>query len=162
MRAPVRAGLLTALVILVVDQASKWLIMEQVFRRWPPPIELTEFFNLVMVWNRGVSFGMLASDSQATRWLLVAVALLITAGLGYWLARVERRLNALSIGLVIGGAIGNVVDRLRFGAVADFFDVHAFGYHWPAFNVADSAITVGVCLLLVDGLVERKETSAAR
>lgn len=157
-----RLGLVAALVILLADQASKWLILEVVFRQWPPPIEVTGFFNLVMVWNRGVSFGMLASDSDTTRWLLVALALAITAGLGYWLTRIDRLLPALSIGLVIGGAIGNVIDRLRFGAVADFFDVHVLGYHWPAFNVADSAITVGVCLLLVDGLFERKEASATR
>lgn len=103
-----------------------------------------------MVWNRGVSFGMFATDAETTRWLLTALALAISAGLVWWLRRQTNGLAVLAIGLVIGGAVGNAIDRIRYGAVADFFDVHVAGWSWPAFNVADSAITVGVLLLLLD------------
>jgi signal peptidase II len=88
----------------------------------------------------------------------VALAGVVSIGLLWWLGRVETRLAALSIGLVLGGAVGNVVDRLRFGAVFDFLDVHAWGWHWPAFNLADSAISVGVVLLLLESLSGARES----
>jgi len=116
-------------------------------------VGLTGFFSLVPVWNRGVSFGILAARDGSTAWLLSGVALVVAVGLIAWLSRVERALLALSLGLVIGGALGNVIDRGRFGAVFDFLDFHVASWHWPAFNVADSAITVGVALLLLDGLL---------
>ncbi len=165
-----RRGLTIAAAVLALDQLVKWIMLDRVFGIagpwdtpiWPPPfIEVTPFFNLVMVWNRGVSFGLFSHDADAMRWLLIAVALAITAGLAIWLRRVDRPFVAVSIGLVIGGAIGNVIDRLRFGAVADFLDFHLFGYHWPAFNVADSAISIGVVLLLYDGLAGRPDDRAA-
>lgn len=146
-----RLGLAAAVVLFVVDQASKWLIVGVVMQP-PRIIEVTPFFNLVMAWNRGVSFGLFASDSTLAPWLLTALALAIAVALVVWLARAETRLQAFAIGLIIGGALGNVIDRVRFGAVADFLDFHAAGYHWPAFNAADSAITVGVVLLLYDAL----------
>lgn len=157
--APVRFGLLAAGMVLLLDQVVKWLMLAKVGMEGPPRrfIEVTGFFNLVMVWNRGVSFGMFYNDAAALRWVLIAIALAITAGLLVWLFRVERRWLALSIGLVIGGAIGNVIDRLRFGAVADFFEFHVSGYYWPAFNVADSAITIGVALIVIDSLFGRQE-----
>ncbi|MDJ0948035.1 MAG: signal peptidase II [Alphaproteobacteria bacterium] len=146
-----RLGLPIAAVLLVIDQLSKWVIVSQVMQP-PRVIEVTGFFNIVMAWNTGVSFGMFASDSPYGRWALVALALAISAGMAVWLLRAETRLQAAALGLVIGGALGNVIDRLRFGAVADFLDFHAGGYHWPAFNAADSAIAVGVALLLYDAL----------
>lgn len=147
----IRFGLAVAAVVLVADQVSKWWILEQVMQ--PPRfIEITGFFNLVMVWNPGVSFGMFGGSGEIGRWVLSAFALAISGFLLNWLRQVDRRFPAVAIGLVIGGAIGNVVDRVRFGAVADFLDFHLFGYHWPAFNVADSAITVGVAILLIDSL----------
>ena len=154
----VRTGLIVAAVVLVLDQITKWLILNVVFdlpdpigpHSTHPSITITGFFNLVMVWNRGVSFGLLASDAEMTRWLLIGLALIISAVLAVWMARTPRPVLRLVLGAVIGGALGNVIDRLRFGAVADFFDVHAFGYHWPAFNIADSAISLGVVVLLID------------
>ena len=151
-----RNGLTLALAVLVIDQTTKWWI---VFTVMQPPrvIPVTPFFNLVMGWNRGVSFGMLDSESSATAWILSLVALAISAALGVWLYRSDRLRVALGIGLVIGGAVGNVVDRVRWGAVADFLDLHWAGYHWPAFNVADSAITVGAAVLILDSLFVREK-----
>jgi lipoprotein signal peptidase len=106
-----------------------------------------------MVWNRGVTFGLLAGEAWWHPWLLAAIALGVSAALVVWLARAPDRWTALAIGLVLGGAIGNVIDRVRFGAVADFIDLHAFGWHWYVFNVADSAIVIGVILLLAHALL---------
>lgn len=144
--------------MLVLDQASKLWLLDVMEANGFRGIEVTGFFNLVMVWNRGVSFGLLNSPEMAsvTRWLLVALALAISAGLAVWLRRLSGRLPVWGVGLVIGGAVGNAIDRVAYGAVVDFFDVHAFGWHWPAFNVADSVITVGVALLLVDALLAPK------
>ena len=147
----IRFGLTVAAVVLVADQISKWVILDQVMNP-PRIIEVTGFFNLVMVWNPGVSFGMFGDSGEIGRWLLTVLALGICAFLVHWLRQLDRRLPALAIGMVIGGAIGNVIDRVRFGAVADFLDFHAMGYHWPAFNIADSGITVGVALLVFDQL----------
>ena len=146
-----RLGLGVAILVIVFDQATKWWIIEVVMQP-PRIIELTPFFNLVMGWNRGISFGLFDGDSAINVWILPLVALAIVAALVVWLRRVQGAWLASAIGLVIGGALGNVVDRLRFGAVADFLDFHVAGYHWPAFNVADSGITVGVAMLVLDSL----------
>ncbi len=146
-----RPGLVVAAVVILFDQATKWWIVDVVMQP-PRIIPLTPFFNLVMGWNRGVSFGLFDGDSALNVWILPLVALAIVAALVVWLRRVQGAWLASAIGLVIGGALGNVVDRLRFGAVADFLDFHVAGYHWPAFNVADSGITVGVAMLVLDSL----------
>lgn len=141
-----------ALAILLLDQASKWLILVAVMRP-PRVIEVTEFLNLVLVYNRGVSFGLFnhaGSGMQAT--LLIVIALVIVAALIVWSRRSEDRWVHSAIGLVIGGAIGNVLDRLIHPGVVDFIDLHAAGYHWPAFNVADSAIVAGVVIILAQTL----------
>lgn len=153
-----RNGLILALAVLVVDQITKWWIVFTVMQL-PQVIPVTPFFNLVLGWNRGVSFGMLDSDFQAGVWILSLVAVAISAALGVWLYRADRLRVALSIGLVIGGAVGNVIDRVRWGAVADFLDLHWAGYHWPAFNVADSAITIGALILILDSLFVREKKS---
>jgi signal peptidase II len=145
-------GLGLAAVVVALDQATKARMMGLLLDP-PRMIGLTDFFDLVPVWNRGVSFGILSSRDGTTAWLLGGVALLVAAGLVVWLSRIERPLLALSLGLVIGGALGNVVDRGRFGAVFDFLDFHVARWHFPAFNLADSAITIGVALLLLDGLL---------
>lgn len=151
-----RLGLGIAAVALVLDQAAKaWLLGVMAAR--PEGIVLAPFFNLVMVWNRGISFGLFRSDDPAQAWLLVGLSAAVVLVLVVWLTRVRAALPATGIGLVIGGAVGNIIDRLRFGAVADFFDAHAFGWHWPAFNLADSAIVAGVGLLLLDALFARPE-----
>ena len=147
-----RFGLLLAAAVAVLDQISKlWIVLDVMAP--PRVIEVTPFFNIVMVWNRGVTFGLLSDGAPWTQYAVGAVALAVSAALVVWLARATSRLLAAGLGLVIGGAIGNLVDRAVHGAVADFLDFHAFGYHWPAFNVADAAITVGVAALLLDGLI---------
>lgn len=148
-RLPV-CGLLVAAVVLAADQLSKLFFLD-LMQQNPNGIVVTPFFNLVMVWNTGVSFGLFQEDSDFRSWTLVIVALAVLVWLGLWLWRCRSALVATALGVIVGGAIGNIIDRLRFGAVFDFLDFHAFGQHWPAFNVADSAIVVGVGLLLLDG-----------
>ncbi len=149
-------GLGLALLLLILDQISKWWIVGTVMNP-PRRIELTPFFNLVMVWNPGVTFG-LGNNVEWGRWLFAGLALVIVVILVGWLRRATHVWVAVALGLVIGGAIGNVIDRLRWGAVADFLDFHAFGWHWPAFNLADAGIVVGVLLLVFDALVGRKDS----
>lgn len=156
-RRSVLSGLLIALGILVADQISKLYFLD-LMQRNPAGIEVTSFFNLVMVWNTGVSFGLFSEDSASRSWTLIAVSLAVMVWLGIWLWRNQSGLVAVALGMIIGGAFGNVIDRYRFGAVFDFLDFHAFGYHWPAFNVADSAIVLGVGLLLLDGFRPQKTT----
>lgn len=153
-----RLGLLVALPVILVDQLTKWWMLS-VFAEPPYSITVTGFFNLVLVWNRGVSFGLFDTSADWGPFLLSGLALFISICLVIWLRRVESRLVAVALGLVLGGALGNVIDRFVHGAVVDFLDFHAFGQHWPAFNVADSAITVGVALLLYDSLFEGRKTS---
>jgi signal peptidase II len=146
-------GLLLAAGILALDQAVKYVMYVYLILGFRPSVEVTPFFNLVVVWNYGVSFGMFNTGSSEAAYLFVGLALAIVGALGAWLARAENGLIRVGLGLVIGGAIGNVVDRLNYGAVFDFFDFHAFGWHWPAFNVADAAITCGVACLFWDAFV---------
>jgi signal peptidase II len=148
-----RLGLAVAAVILAADQATKWWILEVVRLPEIGRIVVTPFLNLTMVWNRGVTFGLLAGEAWWHAWLLATVALGVAVALLVWLARAPDRWTAIAIGLVLGGAVGNVIDRMRFGAVADFVDLHAFGWHWYVFNLADSAIVVGVGLLLAHALL---------
>ncbi|MFD1111252.1 signal peptidase II [Pseudoroseomonas ludipueritiae] len=133
---------------LALDQASKWWILTAVM---DPPrlIPVAPFFNLTLGFNRGVSFGLLAADSPATPWLLSGFALAVLLGFGIWLARDSQPRHGLAAGLIGGGALGNVVDRLRQGAVTDFLDFHWAGYHWPAFNIADTLIFLGAALLVL-------------
>lgn len=148
-----RLGLAVAAVVLALDQASKWWVLEVLRLPERQRIVVLPFLNLTMVWNRGVTFGLLAGDAWWHPWALAAVALGVAAALLVWLIRAPDRWTAFAIGLVLGGAVGNVIDRVRFGAVADFIDLHAFGWHWYVFNLADSAIVVGVGLLLAHALL---------
>jgi len=148
----IRLGLAIALMVLVLDQLTKWLALD-VLDLGARPIVVTSFFNLVLVWNRGVSFGMLDGIGAITPWLLSGLALGVVIGLLFWLKQSAHPLIATGLGLVIGGAFGNVVDRVRYGAVVDFLDFHLAGYHWPAFNIADAGICIGAGLILVDGLL---------
>lgn len=145
-----RLGLVVAVVILLADQASKMFFLDLVARHSPPVIEVAPFFNLVQVWNTGVSFGLFQEDSALRSWILIGVAAAVLVWLLLWLRRAQTSLVAVALGAIIGGAIGNIIDRIRFGAVFDFIDLHALGWHWPAFNLADSAIVAGVGLLLLD------------
>jgi signal peptidase II len=146
-----RLGLGVALVVVVLDQALKAWALALVFDP-PRVLEITPFFNLAPAWNRGVSFGLLAHESPWAPWLLAALAVAIVVFLLRWLSRAESPLVAVALGLVLGGAVGNAIDRLRFGAVVDFLDFHALGWHFWAFNLADSGITLGAAALLLSGL----------
>ena len=170
-RSVLKQGLGLAGLLVLLDQLSKWAMLEQVFGLdylraeyaafpWSQPIEVTGFFNLVTVWNRGVSFGLFANDHGAGPYILSGVAVLVSVVLVVLLRRTASLWLGLAYGIVIGGAIGNVVDRLRFGAVFDFLDFHLAGQHWPAFNLADSAIFIGVAMILLDGLVARRAKDA--
>lgn len=159
-------GLIIGLII--CDQLCKWLILEKIFKpelgkeptgflnwfsmteRLPfISLDYTSFFNLTMVWNEGISFGLFQSGNP---WPLIIVALLISTIFTIWLFRTQNWVEAISLSMVIGGAIGNVIDRFHFGAVADFFDFHIMGWHYPAFNIADSCITLGIVILVVNSL----------
>jgi signal peptidase II len=150
-------GVGLAVLVLIVDQVTKWWVINEVMNP-PRVIPVTPFFNLVMGWNRGISFGLMNRESAFNAWVLPLVAVVIVVILSVWLWRNERTIVAIAIGLVIGGALGNVVDRLRYGAVADFLDFHAAGIHWPAFNVADTSITVGAAILVLESLFARRES----
>lgn len=155
-----RFGLILSAIVFAFDQLSKWAILG--WMRFSPPgcleagvncraIDVTSFFDLRMVWNRGVSFGLLRADQDLARWGLVALSFAISGVFLWWLRTAERRLTAVALGLVIGGALGNVVDRIRYGAVADFLDFSGLWFPW-VFNVADAAISVGAVLLAIDML----------
>jgi lipoprotein signal peptidase len=154
-----RLGLAVAVVLLLADQASKWWVLEVIelpLARHVPllaagPIGL----DLTMVWNRGVTFGMFSGDGPLNHIILAVIATAIAGFLLRWMARAENRTVAAALGAVVGGAIGNVIDRLRFGAVVDFVDFHAWGWHWYVFNIADAGIVCGVGVLLADALFRR-------
>jgi signal peptidase II len=152
--------ILAALVI-VLDQISKWWIVGPLdlpsLGRIPvlPPL-----FNLSMVWNRGVSFGLLRAEADIGRWGLALFSIAIALGLGFWARGLDRRLPAVAIGLVIGGAVGNVIDRIRLGAVVDFLDFSGLYFPW-VFNVADCGVTVGMGLLILDSLIHKSPTKPA-
>ena len=148
--ARLKRGLAIAAGVLVLDQAVKYAMLEYLIYGFRPSVEVLPFFDLVVVWNYGISFGMFNTGSSAAAYLFSGLALAIVAGLLWWLRNAENGTVVVALGLVAGGAVGNVVDRLRFGAVFDFFDFHVLGYHWPAFNVADAGITVGVAFLFYD------------
>lgn len=165
-----RLGLLVLAATFVLDQLTKWLVVEKLMRpdgvaETPfyvaRSLEITPFLQLVMAWNRGVSFGIFSNTgSPYNAWALTALSLAICSGLVVWMVRSKDTLLRLALGLIVGGALGNMLDRLRFGAVADFIDVHAAGYHFPAFNIADSGITIGAMLLVADALFRQPRAKA--
>jgi signal peptidase II len=162
MMSPQRAGWLVALAALIADQLSKnYLLYGLDFRSLGPAarIGVLPFFDLVMVWNRGVSYGLLQAGSFAGMLVLTIFSLVAVVALSWWLAKAERPILGVGLGLVIGGALGNVIDRILYGAVADFFHFYAFGHDWYVFNVADAAITVGVVVLLLDAFVRPESKS---
>ena len=152
-----KLGLGVALAALILDQATKWLILVVAAMEPHEVIPITGFFNLVLTWNRGISFGLFNNDSGFNAWVLSIIALIIVGVLLNWLRKAENKKVAVSIGLIIGGALGNVIDRVLHVGVVDFLDVHISGYHWPAFNGADSFITVGAIMLVVDSLFSRSD-----
>lgn len=145
-----------SLLVLVLDQVTK-LWIQGVFQPYES-LEVTPFFNLVLAFNTGAAFSFLSDGGGWQRWFFIGLALLVSVVLVLWLRRlsVEERRTGWGLALVLGGAIGNVIDRIWLGHVVDFLDFHWAGMHWPAFNVADMAITGGVVLLLLDGFLPQK------
>ena len=153
---PLSAGMLLSILTIFFDQLSKWWILNVIMVP-ANTIPVTQFFNLVLVHNRGASFGIFSDAPGWAGIALIVFAIIISIVLAIWMWQAQETLLSVALGLVIGGAIGNVIDRIRFGAVVDFLDFHASGWHWPAFNVADSAITLGVILLILDSLKTKSE-----
>lgn len=144
-----RLAAFTAILVLSADQISK-----EIVRRFLEggAAAILPSFNLVSAWNRGVAFSLFRQDGAGGKWILIIASLAICVFLARWLRQAETWLTALGIGLILGGALGNILDRLRFSAVFDFVDLYWGTYHWPAFNLADSAIVTGVACLLFHGL----------
>ena len=143
------------LLTIIFDQASKALILADLPLHQTFPI--CPFFNLFFTMNKGVSFSFLTSDSPLMPWLLSGFALAVCGLLGYWIAHEKDKETRIGLALVLGGALGNVIDRIRFGAVIDFLDFYIDTYHWPAFNIADSAICIGVVLIIIKSFRKKEK-----
>ena len=152
-----RQVLFLGAVVLVADLVTKQVMLDWIFDP-PQRIELLPFLNFVPVWNPGISFGMLADAGWAMPALLSALAFAV-AGWMVWKAPGFQRGERLGAGLIAGGAIGNAIDRLRFGKVVDFIDVYVQTWHWPAFNIADAGITVGAAAWIASIFLERETVS---
>ena len=154
-----------AVATILVDHLTKWLAGAKLVYATPEPV--LPFFNLTLLHNTGAAFSFLAHADGWQRWAFAALAVVVVLALLVWLLRLPgpgttvpgTRLAKAGIAVIIGGAIGNLIDRLDTGYVIDFLDLHAFGYHWPAFNVADSAITVGVVLLFLTEWIRTRGTN---
>ena len=153
---PVRLGLLALLTTLILDQASKLglyfgtdLVLTQPWRFGP-------YAEFVVVWNRGVSYGLFQQEGGIGRWLLVALSLAAALGLSVWMTRTGSRLLATALGLIAGGALGNAIDRAAYGAVFDFVHLHAGAWSWYVFNIADAAIVAGVVGLILDSVLPQR------
>lgn len=132
--------------VIVLDQLSKAVVLALL--RTGDSVPVTPFFNWVLTWNPGAAFSFLADSGGWQRWFFTGLALLVGGWIAWLLRQPQPRAQAGALALILGGALGNAIDRVRFGAVVDFVDLHVAGWHWPAFNVADSAICVGAALLI--------------
>src|SRR5687767_13120885 len=150
-------GLAVAIAGIAVDQAHKAWMLGPFDMAQKGRVTVTPYLDLVMVWNRGVSYGLLSQDGDLGRWLLVGLGIGGAILFGWWLWTAQRMLSAVSLGLIISGALSNVIDRLVHGAVADFFLFHLGGFEWYVFNLADVWIVAGVIGLLLAWTTERRE-----
>jgi signal peptidase II len=143
-------GFSVALAVFLLEQVTKWIVLGPLDLRNVLQIEILPIFNLTYTENHGISLGLFQASSDAMRWVLVVGTSLVAAGVAYWIAREERRWDQVALGMVLGGALGNILDRVRHGYVVDFADLH-FGEFRPffIFNVADAAISIGVAILLL-------------
>lgn len=157
-----RPGLIVALIACALDQVHKWWMLSVLGITGGQSITVAPFLDLVLVWNRGVSYGWFQQDSSAGLYVLVALTAIAVVALIVWLAMCDVIMVALALGLIIGGAVGNGADRLVHGAVADFFSFHAFGYRWYVFNLADVAIVAGVAILLYDAVRDLRAGGAGK
>lgn len=154
--APARFGALVALVVLVADQALKLTLLNVMGLTETEGFRLSSVLDIVLVWNRGISYGLFQQETAIGRWGLAAITVIAVVALGVWLARTRHWLSALSLGLIIGGAIGNGIDRIVYGAVVDFVHFHVGSFSWYVFNIADVAIVAGAVGLVLDSLRSRR------
>lgn len=160
---PRRLAIGIALATLLLDQATKLFFLFVYDLRIHQPLEIAPFLDLVAVWNRGISYGLFQQETELGRWLLVAVSLAAALFLCVWMLRARTRLLAASLALLVGGAVGNAIDRIAYGAVFDFVHIYFGTFSWYVFNVADAAIVAGVIGLLYDSLVlDPRRARAAR
>lgn len=149
-------GVYLAVLIALADQASKWWVLNNILLKKNIHV-VNGFLNIKLSWNKGVTFGLFNDFGENSAYIFVGIAAVILLLLLNWLRRADTLYAGLGLGLVMGGAIGNVIDRVRYGAVVDFLDFHLFGYHWYTFNLADSAIVIGVFLLMLEQLALGKK-----
>ena len=154
-------ALVLAVLVLVADQGSKHWILSVLRLEEGQSIPIAGPLHLTGVWNHGVSFGLLTANHDLARWAFVAFSLIVAVVLAGWVRKTDRPLFGTALGFLMGGAVGNAIDRVRFGAVADFIDVSRLHFPW-VFNVADAAINVGIVCLLLDMLMQDREEKAAR
>jgi signal peptidase II len=147
-------GLVFAGASFAIDQAFKWWMLHVFDIEARQPIALLPVFDIVLAWNRGISYGWLSSGTGLPPGVLIALAVIISGGLWIWLAKATRPLTAAAVGLILGGALANAFDRAVYGAVADFFSFHVGNFDWYIFNLADIAIVAGVGLLVYESLSE--------
>jgi signal peptidase II len=153
-----RFGLGIAALIVGLDQLIKWIVTGPLQLERVRNIEILPFFDLTWVQNFGVSFGMLSADSDGQRWLLVAFTAVVAGGVGFWMWREQAKGEVLALAMVLGGAIGNIIDRARVGYVIDYADLHIGEFRpFLVFNVADACITIGVLLLVARALLVREK-----
>jgi signal peptidase II len=153
---PFPLGLIIAALTTLIDQAQKLYCLKILGMVEGQRIPVTSFFDIWMVWNRGISYGLFQQNTDLGRWGLVAFKIIASIALLIWLWKVTNKLAALALGFIIGGAVGNAIDRASYGAVADFFHLHYGGISWYVFNIADCAIVVGVMVLLYEAWVTPK------
>ncbi len=158
-----KRGLLVAALVAICDQWSK-IAIKALFSdpALSPVVPVAPFLNLLFTRNSGISFGLFNNDAASNSLLFSLAAAVVIAILLVWLSRVETGILAVAIGLIIGGASGNVIDRVLEGGVIDFLDFHLGSWHWPAFNIADSAICVGVAAMLLEGFLSRRVEPQAK
>ena len=149
-------GLFTALFVIILDQFSKFYVMTSLLKD-EHYIGVTSFFNIVQAWNTGVSFSMFNNGGKLGLIVLSSIAVVVVIFLLRWMYKDNSKLIKVALGMIVGGAIGNLIDRIRYGAVYDFLDFHVSGHHWPAFNVADSFICIGAFLIVIYGIFSKEK-----
>ena len=147
-----KTGMAIALIVLLLDQGHKWWMLNVYDIANRGLVTITPFFDITLVWNKGISYGLFQQESAIGRYVLIGIILIISVILVVWMVRAQGFLLAIAMGLVLGGAVGNVIDRILYGAVADFFSFHYAGFHWYVFNLADIWVVVGAALLIYDSL----------
>lgn len=150
-------GIITSALTIIIDQTSKYFVSSHLLEGLQY-LNVSHYFSFVRAWNTGVSFSMFSGNGAIGSFILSLIALIIVSCLFYWLKKEKSTFLQISIGLIIGGALGNLIDRIRYGAVFDFLDFSVFDYHWPAFNIADSAICIGATMIIFDNFFIKKRS----